>query len=102
MRLARTLVVCVQAMQQPAGRLSQRQHLNCVLPLFLEPAGTYVLYTAWNLLQTLASTRNRRHLAAGRAKLKKLVAELKVSSFRTCLYSCLGCGGTRQTMLTSA
>ena len=69
----------LQALQQPPGRLSQRQHINCVLPLFLEPAGTYLLYTAWNLLATLAGRRDAKRLEASTAKRQKMITALKAS-----------------------
>ena len=53
--------------------------MNCVLPLFLEPAGTYLLYAAWNFVQTLAGRRNSKRLEACSSKRQRLITELKAS-----------------------
>ena len=71
---ARTL----QAINQPPGSLSQRQHVNCVLPVFLEPAGTFLLWTFWGFVCTLGSKRTDGRLQKAQARRQKLISELKV------------------------
>ena len=68
----------VQALRQPPGVLSQRQHFMSVLPLFVEPIAAYALYVLWNTSQSLLERRDNTKLATAEAKLRKMIAELKV------------------------
>ena len=76
----------LQALRQPPGVLSQRQHLGSVLPLFVEPVAAYVLYVCWNTTQSLMGRRDQARLAAAEAKLRKMVADLKVLLVYSCSF----------------
>ena len=74
------LLPLLQAMNQPPGRLSQRQHMNCILPLFLELLSWGLLRLLWSQATSLGSRRANSRLQKAQAKRKKLLAELKVHS----------------------
>ena len=74
----------MQALRQPPGVLSQRQHFGSVLPLFVEPVAAYALYVIWNTSQSLMGRRDRAKLAAAEAKLRKMIADLKVLTLLSC------------------
>lgn len=72
-------ILALQVVRQPAGTYTPQQHSMRVAPLFLEPLLAYLLYYVVLGCMSLYHRRDRRKLDSLNRKLRKMVAELKVS-----------------------